>query len=326
MAIRRFFSGNHENYQLELFAVIAGYVQENKDKWLHRSGVARARALKEMIASQLVANQGLTDLQLMWRLYSYVEMARCVGPLDTSTDLRFAILDHLCQFLNISSVDISKTEMQKRMVVVQARRSAMQTGMVGPMVFDEQRIKEEARSVLVLRKLTRAVNAKLGTSEEYKMILLDAIDAYQAEARTKWFKGEGIERADQLKDFVNTQLIGREKLDDRQLCARMLELLRMPVGCDQGKLGTSKDLRHALLKSMCQYLQVDEQKILDEIAPRAMPHIVQSGLGPVGYYPNYAMESILVRVKYLEQALNRIPNVISVELADPDLRSIAFGH
>ena len=326
MTTARLFSVDQNNYQASLLVAIASYVESNKDKVLRKSGIARARSLKAMVCVQLVEREQLNDLQLMWRMLSYIKMARGAGPLDSSTNLRFTILDYLCRFLNVSQGDINALVTQKRDVLIQAMLASANSGMTGFML-DEQKIKEEARIELATQKLA-SIRCSIdgNVSEALKNTLLLAINAYQVEAKDRWFKGEGIERAEELKEFINTQLVGREKLNDSQLATRMVEMLSLPVGFAQGMLGTSKDLRHTLAKSMCAYLNLDEEVMGAEITLRATPVVVPSSLGPSGYYPDFVVESTQVRLRYLAKAVHYNPEVKQSELADPAPRPISLSH
>lgn len=307
------FTSSEDNFQTALVQAINDYIQKNKDKYLKRTGVERAQTLKRLLLS--LQTEKLSREQLMWRLLSYIKMEHGTGPLDTSTELRMAILNFLVsdKAAKVDEQFISETYNAMYQVELKAMAQCAEVGMWYH--IDLQKIEMNAKLRHVENNLSAMSAHAAAPAVEFKDKVLAAIDDYITKANADWYnrlflKSTGIKRAAELKKFISEQLVGTEKLDDRQLCARILELASMPVGGGQPIFDTSKDLRNAVLISMCDYLKLDERKLLGVINEKAAPFIMPtpSTLGPVvGHVPDYALVSVNIRIAYLQQALGKKP-------------------
>lgn len=305
------FTSSEDNFQDTLDTVINDYIQKNKDKYLKRTGVERAEALKRLLLS--LKTEKLSREQLMWRLLSYIKMEHGTGPLDTSTELRMAILNFLVsdKAAKVDKQVIGAAYDAMYQVELKAMAQCAEVGMWYH--IDIQKIEMRAKLLHVEKNLSAMSADAAIPAVEFKDKVLAAIDAYIAQANADWYnrlflKSTGIKRAAELKKFISEQLVGTEKLNNHQLCARILELASMPVGSGQPIFDTSKDLRNAVLTSMCDFLKLDERKLLGIIDVKAAPFIMPtpSTLGPVvGHVPDYALVSVNVRIAYLQQALGK---------------------
>lgn len=304
------FTSPEDSFQASLIAVVNDYIEKNKDKFLKRTGVERAEMLRRLLSS--LKTEKLTREQLMWRLLSYIKMEHGTGPLDTSSELRMAILNFLVSDKGIKVDDKLVTQTRTAMYQVELRvmQHCAEVGYWYP--INDQKIEMNAKLLQAEKKLSAMSANADAPAAEFKDKVLAAIDAYINKANEAWYnrmflKSTGIKRAAELKKLISEQFVGTEKLDDLQLCARILELASMPVGYGQSIFDTSKDLRNVVLTSMCDFLKLDEQELRNKIYDKATPHIVPTTLGPVGHIPDVALVSVNVRIAYLRQALSKRP-------------------
>jgi hypothetical protein len=295
-----------------LFADINKYIKERNNKWFKQTGVNRARNLKAFIEKIMLNQEQLTTIQLMWRLYSYATMDMGDGPLGTSKDLRVIILDRMRKSLGVKKEDIN-SKLSERLDT--AIDYAVATGGRTAYYVDDDKIKVEVRAETIRPALVSKSSVPVeNVSEDFKNLMLDTIQKYinsiQASGWfTRWLSSTGLERAEKLKLYINGQLVGKEKLNDSQLFARMLEMTSMFLG--EGMLGTSRVLRNELLKVMCSWnkLHLNQDAINKAIDARCEPVLhpnVTVGGGGYISVPDYMQESIQYRKEVLLGAKNKL--------------------
>lgn len=299
----RLFNPAAEDFRVELLNIIDVYIEKNKNRIFKRTGVERAKSLQKLISRMVV--EDLTNQQVMWRLLSYARMDYGFGPLDTSTDLRRDLLGFMAAYLKVDRALVDASYSAMFMTDLKVMQRCAEMGVWYP--IDSDNLVAKARAIHIEKKLNEVQVFNPSPSVEVKDRLLAAIDQYKTAANdgwfNRWFKKEGRERADKLKTFISEQLVGKELLDERQLCARLLELARMPVGVGQGIFDTSKDLRHAVLVCMSHYLGLDENVLAQEISEASKPVFVPNNLGPIGHIPDVKMVSVEARIRHIQKAL-----------------------
>jgi hypothetical protein len=246
----------------------------------------------------------------MWRLRSYIEMAKGEGVLDTSTELRNVLVDRLCASLHVDQHQFEDTLAYMIKCDCDYMVEAAQFG--GMYYIDMNALQLKAKLMHVESKLVLKGDAADQTvSSELKDILLNAIDAYRDEVNAhwykRWFKQSGLLRAEKLTRFINDQLVNRECLSDEQLCARVVEMASFSNG--EGMLGTSKDLRVALMKAISswQHLNLNEAEISKEIDYRCEPVVSPGAL--TAYFPNAVRVEVGVRAHHIHQAMYNLHQV-----------------
>lgn len=291
----------------DLLADIDIYIERHKTDFWRRTGVARAKELQNLIRTQLIAQEELSRIQLMWRLRSYIEMAKGEGILDTSTELRNVLADRLCTSLKVDQHQLEDTLAYLIKCDCDYMVEAAQFG--GMYYIDMNALQLKAKLIHVDYQLgLKGKAADQTVSSELKDILLHAIDAYREEVNAhwykRWFKQSGLLRAEKLTRFICDQLVNTECLSDAQLCARVVEMASFANG--EGILGTSKDLRIALMQAMSswQRLNLNEVAIAKEIDYRIQPVVTPGAL--TAYFPNPVRIEVGVRAHYINAAMRNL--------------------
>lgn len=307
MSVARMFAQPKPDFTDALITDINTYIQQHEQDFWKRTGVARAKELKDFLLAQLIQEEELTTIQLMWRVYSYIEMTTGSGKLGTSTELRNVLANSLCKALGVDEKALAGTlsylyQSETDYMVAAANMGAAYYS-------DHNALQLKAKMMHVKSHLIeKGMAAAPVKSTELKDILLNAIDSYRDEVNahwyTRWFKQSGLLRAEQLTRFICDQLIGRECLNDVQLCARVLEMATLSNG--EGMLETSKDLRIALMKAMTswQRLNLNEAAIAQEVERRIQPVVAPGSL--VGYFPNPVRTEVGVRASHIDYALRNL--------------------
>lgn len=307
MLTARLFTQPKPDFTNALLADINAYIQKNENDCWKKTGVARAKELKDFILTQLIEQEELTTTQLMWRLFSYVAMTKGSGRLGTSTELRNVLVDNMCVAMEVNKNDLVVTLKHLYRFETDYMVAAANVGVA--YWIDHNTAWLIAKLLHVKHHLVeKGMAAAPVVSTDLKDILLNAIDAYKIEVNAhwykRWFKQSGLMRAEELTRFISDQLGDKECLTDAQLCARVLEMATMEKG--DGMLGTSKDLRIALMRAMSSWphLQLNETEIAKEVSCRSEPVISPAGFA--AYFPDVVTVEVGIRATRIRNAMRNL--------------------
>jgi hypothetical protein len=254
-----------------LLQAIRDYLSSIKDKWFRNTGRERAGKLSDLIENELAGFENLDDMQLAARIISYVEKPRGQGPLDTSTDLRRALVDGICKFI---FPDTYQTIVRQAKHSFEIQRNAR----IEAATYGARSIATPYVEILFNKQLDKVkgffeqTQAKLEfNTEEYPYVakLLADIKAYRKTCksnccwRIKLTKRKGYRRSGELRDHVLNDLIAKEGLTDYQVMCRMREYLSEPNG--HGYLDTSKQLRASLIQGMHSSMGLDRRVVEGQV-------------------------------------------------------------
>lgn len=253
---------------------IAAYEQEMQNRWFRETGKKRAAVFKRRIAA-LIKREELSDLQLAWRMFSYIDMPHGHGPLETSTDLRLHLIKALCAYVDMDPGHIEAEAFRRQNKVVQAQMVAVgMTGTGGATYTFNEAYLCVAR-VHLKNALTQRSQQELRqpvTNREFTSCLLKSIREYQKSLQSNFCGGikfgrrTGFKRAATLRDHISKDLCGTQGLSDQQILYRMYEYCKMDDG--QGPLDTSKELRSNIINAMFKHLGLDMEPVYKEVNER----------------------------------------------------------
>jgi hypothetical protein len=266
MSSPRLFRAQPElSYSSALINTIDCYMDEVESLRLKRAGYDRALELKIHILTTLTRVEQLNDTQLMWRMFEYTGMISGVGPLDTSKLLREKLLGHLLRTLKITPQQIEAKRSEITALEIQAFAASGAASHGSTYVPDYDRILNDAKRALIKKALSEQAQLLQGSLDcQYLITLFNTIENYKLSAAQAWFKGEGLKRADHVSKIVSDWVMV-EKLNDRQVLARLYEHLMMPSGQDNGLMGTSLQLRTEIVEGMFTYLKLDEAALAEKV-------------------------------------------------------------
>jgi hypothetical protein len=304
------------SYQSALINIIDLYMDEVESVTSKRAGYDRAFELKKHILTTLTCVEMLNDTQLMWRMFEYTGMKLGVGPLHTSKLLREKLLGHLLRTLNISPRDIEakRSEITAREIQAFAASGAASHGSTYVPNYD--RILNDAKRALIKKVLSEQAQLLQGSLNcEYLITLFDTIENYKLSAAQAWFKGEGMERADHVSKTVSDWVMV-EKLNDRQVLARLYEHLMMPSGQENGLMGTSLQLRTEIVEGMFKYLKLNEAALAEKVvvAVSRSLYTVAAPTGGVVVVEDGAALALKFRLEAINAKLREGTGVENVEI------------
>ena len=297
-------------YLDELLPVFDNFIATHRDKWFTSAEVDSARKLRDFIVTDLIGKEHLDNEQLIWRMFSYIELSKNnrVGKLGANLDLCMAIASNICSKSNLK---ITQSELEAAYKKEWQMIEAGDKGCYLAINRNEPII--SALLSVIREKLEQpAISARKieNWSAKYLESLLTSIEDYQKAAETHWFTREGIDRAEQLKILIVERWVRIECLNDYQLLSRMLECVQMPRGRTQGPLGTSQNLRSTIMDGMCAFLELDVDAIHREILQATLPTMTpwpmnKSNFGPAVYLPDVYNIAYDIKLAHITNELNR---------------------
>lgn len=240
--------------------VIQGYIDDRLDNQRVNpqtsAGIMRAQALIRHIKNDLVQKRNFTGQQLLWIMFDYATRERGCWPLDTSNVLRRSILNYLCSYFSISDQDIEQC-----MVLHETDRLNMDAlKATPPGFFNPDNVNEPfdyATEFMIKLNLVKKTNHDDGDNHfGYSQHLLTSLNKYIVWAEKKWFRGNGIARAKNIKTLITTEWLPYENLNETQLMWRLLEQIELPRESKYGIFGSSTDCRLMVMRDLCDYLGI----------------------------------------------------------------------
>lgn len=272
-----------ENYPSEVCTLIEKYINYRisieKANPVTSWGISRARALLQHIKEDLIKQRNFTAQQLMWIMYEYAARDHGAWPLETSSVLREHIVHHLCKCLGISEEQIDRYVES----YYAGRLNLDSLAVTRPGLFNPKKISEPyefVTEVLIKRGLVGVSGlAATDNQPDYSKELLATLDEYIKWAEKKWFKGDGIIRANKIKELVTKDWLQFEKLDETQMMWRIVEQLSLPRENHYGIFCTSTDCRLMVMRNLCKHLGV-ASVVKEKTKKEVNLHFVQR----VGFY------------------------------------------
>jgi len=274
--------------------VIEKYIKQRNQIKNESTGVDRANRLKERVTKGLLQVEGLSELQLLWRVYDYVFSPQGAYPLETSKTLRKVILVDLCNYLGITNELLSNKVRELSEAELQLySRCVLPAGFYQS---DKKTIETNALKELIASALKKKADVN------HAPLRMDFVDTLK-----KIFTQCD---AEMHFNHIQNQWLGIEALNEHQFLCRLSEQIFMSMTSGYGELRDNCKLRAKVALLMCQHLGVDEAVIRREnFVSLGGPFYVRSPFGPV--YDNHNLDQIFLesRLTHINKALRlRAPN------------------
>lgn len=268
-----------KNYLTGLIATIDHYIHQRSLKKKQSTGIDRAKCLKASLVNKLVTLEGLSEQQILWRIYDYLFLPQGAYPLETSKDLRKAILENLCGYLAISKQMLEEKE---RELTASETKFYFQC--------DKEGIHQRTRQILISNVLTSKAAHREAKVPNNFVIELSKI----------FTECNSLRQYRQIQD----QWLGVEGLNEHQLLCRLSENIQISLMTDQGLLGGNDRLRARIAWQVCQHLSVNESVIHRELMESLGGRFyISSPFGPV--YNNHNPDRVMIdlRLQHMNAAL-----------------------
>ncbi len=276
------------DYAPGLLAAIDEYIRNRKLKNPQSSGIDRAFALRQRVERKLLLVEGLSERQLMWRMFDYVFMPRLAEPFGTSKVLRLAVLEHLCNYLRVSNQMLAVTERK-------LREEELKLFAEYPLPLQyyqssDKVIREKALRYLITTALQQVVTEEKVQKQSRLMEMLKPVFAENS--------------AEKIYNQIEEQWVNIERLNHHQLQCRVSEQLYLTMSSGHGVLGDESRLRMKIAKVLSESLDIDAAMLRKEIdSETSGPFYLRSPFGPI--YETLTFDKIMLTT-YLQHIDNEL--------------------
>jgi len=265
MSSPRLFSAHPQlSYQSGLLNTIDLYMDEVKSKKSKKRGYDRVSELKKHILTTLACVEKLNEMQMMWRMFGYTCMPSGTGPLDTSTTLRARIQAQLLRELKIS-----KSDLDQQCSVIRYHEMLAYGALVAQQgasyIPDEASILNKAKRALLmigLREHAKIVDGRVAA--DFLVALFEVLEEHKQMVEKEWFNGSRLALVENLHKAIGSWVM-EEKLNDRQVLARLYEHLMMSSRNEMSLVDGDDKLQMAITVEMFKHLQLDEAALAEKV-------------------------------------------------------------